>query len=323
VRVWSESRRQHFLGSIIDHSAAHRTAANIILAGLRFLVVLRSRSQTAIFLLPAPPIDASISTNCISFPRAGRRINEAASRPVSRTALPWSRSLHRASALRSFASRSRRGFQRHATPLFRGHCALLPPRLPRPRDRLFFIIGADAFLDIPTWKEYETLLTLCDFIIANRPGIRTEALRLVIPPDSIARPITRKEAEPPCQVVAQLHKTVVYLLENVFQRTSPLPTCDAGQTVASPSMGLFPRASRNTFSTGPVPVKLETLPQGVRLAVEAAQEKKAGGHHCARPYGCRCLHRIFCGLHGFSTPQVQAICTEIEAQLLQEAQSFA
>src|SRR5260370_56004 len=34
-------------------------------------------------------------------------------------------------------------------------------------DRLFFIIGADAFLDIPMWKEYETLLGLCDFIIAK------------------------------------------------------------------------------------------------------------------------------------------------------------
>jgi len=39
-------------------------------------------------------------------------------------------------------------------------------------DRIFFIIGADAFLDIPMWKEYESLLGLCDFIIANRPGIR-------------------------------------------------------------------------------------------------------------------------------------------------------
>jgi len=87
-------------------------------------------------------------------------------------------------------------------------------------DRLFFVIGADAFLDIPMWKEYETLLTLCDFIIANRPGIRTEALRLVIPPDLIARPDARKEAEPPSEVVAQLHKTTVYLLENVSSDVS-------------------------------------------------------------------------------------------------------
>src|SRR5467141_2795913 len=82
-------------------------------------------------------------------------------------------------------------------------------------DRLFFIVGADAFLDIPMWKEYETLLGLCDFIIANRPGIRPEALRLVIPPDLMARPDAKKEAEYPSQVVAHLHKTTIYLLENV------------------------------------------------------------------------------------------------------------
>src|SRR3984893_561180 len=84
-------------------------------------------------------------------------------------------------------------------------------------DRIFFMIGADAFLDIPMWKEYETLLGLCDFIIANRPGIRPEALRLVIPPDSIARPDVKKETEAahPSQVVAHLHRSTVYLLENV------------------------------------------------------------------------------------------------------------
>ena len=46
------------------------------------------------------------------------------------------------------------------------------------------------------WKEYETLLGLCDFIIANRPGIRTEALRLVIPPDLMAPANAKREGEP-------------------------------------------------------------------------------------------------------------------------------
>jgi nicotinate-nucleotide adenylyltransferase len=89
-------------------------------------------------------------------------------------------------------------------------------------DRISFIIGADAFLDIPMWKEYETLLGLCDFIIANRPGIRAEALRLVIPPDLLGRPDARREAENgnPSQVVAQLHRTTVYLLENVASDVS-------------------------------------------------------------------------------------------------------
>ena len=70
------------------------------------------------------------------------------------------------------------------------------------------------------WKEYETLLGLCDFIIANRPGIRTEALRLVIPPDLMARQDAKKEADPPSPVVAHLQKTTVYLLENVSSEVS-------------------------------------------------------------------------------------------------------
>ncbi len=88
-------------------------------------------------------------------------------------------------------------------------------------DRIFFIIGADAFLDIPMWKEYETLLGLCDFIIANRPGIRAEALRLVIPPDLMAGPNAKREEDvPPSQIVARLHRTSVYLLENVASEVS-------------------------------------------------------------------------------------------------------
>jgi nicotinate-nucleotide adenylyltransferase len=87
-------------------------------------------------------------------------------------------------------------------------------------DRIFFIIGADAFLGIPTWKEYETLLGLCDFIIANRPGIRAEALRLVIPPDLMARLGAKKENGHPSQVVAELQRTTVYLLENVANDVS-------------------------------------------------------------------------------------------------------
>ena len=92
-------------------------------------------------------------------------------------------------------------------------------------NRIFFIIGADAFLDIPLWKEYETLLGLCDFVIANRPGIRLEALRLVIPPDLYVRPGVRQEKEDEdvphaSPVVAHLARTSVYLLETVSSEVS-------------------------------------------------------------------------------------------------------
>jgi len=94
-----------------------------------------------------------------------------------------------------------------------------------PGDRVFFIVGADAFLDIPMWKEYETLLGLCDFVIANRPGIRLEALRLVIPPDLQVTGNGKREKDDEAiahgsPVVARLQKTTIYLLENVASEMS-------------------------------------------------------------------------------------------------------
>jgi len=38
------------------------------------------------------------------------------------------------------------------------------------RNRLYFLIGMDAFRDIATWYQAEALLRECDFIVAARPG---------------------------------------------------------------------------------------------------------------------------------------------------------
>jgi nicotinate-nucleotide adenylyltransferase len=38
------------------------------------------------------------------------------------------------------------------------------------RDRLYFLIGMDAFRDIAIWYKAEALLQECDFIVAARPG---------------------------------------------------------------------------------------------------------------------------------------------------------
>lgn len=37
-------------------------------------------------------------------------------------------------------------------------------------NRLFFIVGIDAFLEIATWKDAERLFSLCNFVIISRPG---------------------------------------------------------------------------------------------------------------------------------------------------------
>jgi len=62
-------------------------------------------------------------------------------------------------------------------------------------------------------------------------------------------------------------------------------------------------------------LKLESLPHGVRLAVEAAQSKKAGGITVLDLSGVAAFTDYFVICTGYSTPQVQAICTEVEEQL--------
>jgi len=67
--------------------------------------------------------------------------------------------------------------------------------------------------------------------------------------------------------------------------------------------------------TGNIPLTIETLPQGVRLAVEAAQDKKAAAVTVLDLSGAAAFTEYFVICTGFSTPQVQAICTAVEEQL--------
>jgi nicotinate-nucleotide adenylyltransferase len=83
-----------------------------------------------------------------------------------------------------------------------------------PDHHLYFILGADQFLEIPTWKNYESLLDACDFIIASRPGFRLDALRLVIPPEKLGR----TPAPDPHRIA--LRKTDIHLLTTVASHVS-------------------------------------------------------------------------------------------------------
>lgn len=55
-------------------------------------------------------------------------------------------------------------------------------RLLKKGDRLFFLIGIDAFLDIATWYQAEALLRECEFVVAVRPGSSVRRVTLVLPP---------------------------------------------------------------------------------------------------------------------------------------------
>jgi nicotinate-nucleotide adenylyltransferase len=42
--------------------------------------------------------------------------------------------------------------------------------LSRGQEEIYFILGTDAFRDIPAWKDYPAFFSACNFIVMTRPG---------------------------------------------------------------------------------------------------------------------------------------------------------
>ena len=49
------------------------------------------------------------------------------------------------------------------------------------RDKLFFLIGIDAFQDIAKWRDPVALLRECEFIVASRPGFSLAEAAMALP----------------------------------------------------------------------------------------------------------------------------------------------
>jgi nicotinate-nucleotide adenylyltransferase len=58
-------------------------------------------------------------------------------------------------------------------------------RTLRPGDSLYFLIGSDALLDLPHWKQFRRLLDLTDFIVVSRPGFDSREIERTLPRDMI------------------------------------------------------------------------------------------------------------------------------------------
>jgi nicotinate-nucleotide adenylyltransferase len=76
-----------------------------------------------------------------------------------------------------------------------------------PGDRLYFLLGADAFLDIAQWHQPVELLDACDFIIVSRPGFSADKIQEVIPQE--LKPASCLDNR------IQLRKTTLHLLSSV------------------------------------------------------------------------------------------------------------
>jgi len=88
-------------------------------------------------------------------------------------------------------------------------------------DRLFLLIGIDAFRDIAQWREARALLGECEFVVASRPGYSLRDVAEALP----------EELRPPAAVTQPFHKqpatgdlvlpgVTLHLLEGVHQNVS-------------------------------------------------------------------------------------------------------
>ena len=95
-------------------------------------------------------------------------------------------------------------------------------------DRLFFLIGIDAFKEIAGWREAEALFHECEFIVASRPGYSLADVANALPEK--LRPkseVTKPFAKQAAKGDLVLTGATVHLLENVHQNISATAIRDA------------------------------------------------------------------------------------------------
>jgi nicotinate-nucleotide adenylyltransferase len=88
-------------------------------------------------------------------------------------------------------------------------------------DRLFFLIGIDAFKDIAKWREAEALFGECDFIVASRPGYSLADVAGALPEKFRPRAeVTKPFARQPARGDLVLPGVTLHLLDDVNQKIS-------------------------------------------------------------------------------------------------------
>ena len=89
------------------------------------------------------------------------------------------------------------------------------------RDKLFFLIGIDAFQEIGKWKDPVALLRECEFVVASRPGfsLAEAAMSLpeeIRPKEDVARLFRHREVAGPLA----LSGAVIHFLEGIYKPES-------------------------------------------------------------------------------------------------------
>jgi nicotinate-nucleotide adenylyltransferase len=88
-------------------------------------------------------------------------------------------------------------------------------------DKLFLLIGMDAFADIAKWHQAEALFRECEFVVASRPGYSLADVANALPESLRPRPeVTRPFHKQPATGDLVLPGVTIHLLADLHQPAS-------------------------------------------------------------------------------------------------------
>src|SRR5580698_1409300 len=88
-------------------------------------------------------------------------------------------------------------------------------------DKLFLLIGMDAFADIAKWHQSEALFRECEFVVANRPGYSLADVANALPESLRPRPeVTKPFHKQPATGDLMLPGVSIHLLADLRQPAS-------------------------------------------------------------------------------------------------------
>jgi nicotinate-nucleotide adenylyltransferase len=88
-------------------------------------------------------------------------------------------------------------------------------------DRLFLLIGIDAFVDIAKWYQAEALFRECEFVVASRPGYSLADVANALPASLLPRlEVTRPFQKQAATGDLVLSGVTIHLLDGVYQPIS-------------------------------------------------------------------------------------------------------
>jgi len=97
----------------------------------------------------------------------------------------------------------------HAGPNYSIDTVRRAKRMLKPGDSLYFLIGLDALIDLPHWKQFRQLLDLTDFIVVSRPGFDSREVEKSLPRELLDQRPRRNSRQ------IRLRRTTLHILPHV------------------------------------------------------------------------------------------------------------